>query len=160
MGTPQLSYGNGQGANAPTYKTIANNSGGGIPGAGGGGQPASLGGSGKKGGGGAAASGSVTDIDEGMRSGGYSQPVGGGGGGGGIDTSGSEHFGARGPASKGGLDLKAYLPGGARDPNARFGPGGLRPPGTEIHGKHVDMWARITQRMIEKCKIGELYGCS
>lgn len=156
-----LSYGGGQGGAPPQVKPISNNSGGGIPGAGGGGGGASLGGAGGKrgGGGGPAASGQVTDIDQGFRSGGYSQTGGAGGGGAGLDTSGAESFGKRGPASAGGLDLKQYLPGGARDPKAGFGAGGLRPPGTEIHGKHVDMWARITDRMREKCKIGELYGC-
>lgn len=156
---PEPAFG-GEGGTPPTVGTVANNAGGGIPGSGGGTQPASLGAA-KKSGGQAAGNSSLTDLEQGFRSGGYSQPVGGaegdgsgqGGGGGGFG-------GGRGLASEesGTIDLKAYLPGGQLDPNARLG--GMRPFGNQIHGKFVDIWNRISDRMREKCRAGKLTGCS
>lgn len=50
------------------------------------------------------------------------------------------------------LDLKKYLPGQALDPRER-------PAGTQIHGRSVDIWARITVRMHERCLVGLLFAC-
>ncbi|MBX3023100.1 MAG: hypothetical protein KF799_15600, partial [Bdellovibrionales bacterium] len=68
-------------------------------------------------------------------------------------------YNGRGVASTGSggrIDLKQYLPGGARDPRLM---GGMRPPGTQIHNKFVDIWGRISVRMVEKCRLGILAGC-
>lgn len=159
MQTPNYAASAGRGDDkngSPQVKTIANNSGGSIPGQGGSPNGAKLDSNAKKGYVPQTAS-NVTDIEQGMRSGGYSQPVGPAG----NDSGGGDYGGlGRGLASEGGIDLRQYLPGGRRDPNARIGIGGVRPPGTQIHGKYVDLWNRITDRMQEKCRIGELFGCS
>lgn len=140
-------------------KTIANNAGGGIPGAAGGGS-----------GGGAKADpvprgspgspGYTTDIMQGERSGGGYQggsqmaadtddPGGGFGGYG--------HGGERTPAGEKGVDLRQYLPGGKKDPNRRFA--GFDLMSAQINSRHVDIWQKITNRIQEKCRLGELIGC-
>lgn len=161
LGQPGFGGLAGKPGEAPKVNTIANNSGGGIPGQGGGGQ-ASLGGApGKLGAGAAGGAGYTTDIDQGFRSGGYAA----GGDGGSNDNGGGSGFGGgRGLASVGGrmpasqgLDLKKYLPGGAL---AGARAGGMRAQSSEIHGRFVDIWSRISERFLEKCKLGELTGCS
>lgn len=163
-------YGDQQLANqfepqSQSVQTIANNSGGAIPGGGGAaGGPAALGGGGKPRAPGAP--GYTTDIDGGFRSGGgYSQAAGGGSGyGGEADQAGRRYAGiradgsdaSRGPASTG-VDLRQYLPGGAKDPNRRLG--GFANQSAQIHGKHVNMFQQISIRFQEKCRLGELYQC-
>lgn len=162
LGDMQTGEGNGIGGgkpgDAPTVKTIANNSGGGIPG-GGGGSPASLGGAGGRGSPGSP--GYNTDVMGGF--------TGGGGGSGlnpqsaaaaagaqGYNTGGS--FGSDGRAPAGlGTDLKKYLPGGELDPNARFG--GNSTISAQIHGKNVNIWGKISTRLQEKCRLGVLFDC-
>ncbi|MGE4132237.1 MAG: hypothetical protein AB7F86_11405 [Bdellovibrionales bacterium] len=56
-----------------------------------------------------------------------------------------------------GLDLKQFLPGGRQA--VRRGLGGQLIRSEGIHGPGVDIWARISQRMTEKCKLGMLFGC-
>ncbi|MGE3682121.1 MAG: hypothetical protein AB7G93_10375 [Bdellovibrionales bacterium] len=150
------------------YQTVANNSGGGIPGEGGNSSPAQLGGGSR---GSPGSPGYDTDVDEGFRSGG-----GGGGALAGAGTGagmsgdlGSEgYFGGYGGSGEGdrspssirpGMDLSQYLPGGSRDPGQHLGGHRMRPASAEINGKFVDIWSRITVRMQEKCRLGELLGC-
>lgn len=93
----------------------------------------------------------LKDIEQGFLGGGYSAPVSDQSGG--TASSGTTKAPSRIPASER-LDLKKYLPGG------RFGPVGReRPGGTQIHGRSVDIWARITVRMREKCMLGRLFDC-
>jgi hypothetical protein len=137
--------------------TVANNAGGGIPG-GGGGSPASLGG----GGGGRASPGSpgyTTDVLQGLSSpSGYSasaepNQAGADGGFAGYGSNG------RGPASdQNGVDLRRFLPGGDKDPMRR-GVGGFNINSGQINGRFVNIWNRISDRMQEKCRLGELIGC-
>jgi hypothetical protein len=137
--------------------TIANNAGGGIPGEGGG-SPASLGG-GRRGGGSPGSPGYTTDVLQGFNgAGGYSAAVGDAGadsGGGGFGGYG----GGRVPATdQNGIDLRRFLPGGDRDPKRR-GIAGLDLNAAQINGKFVNIWNRISDRMQEKCRLGELIGC-
>jgi len=137
--------------------TIANNAGGGIPG-GGGGSPASLGG----GGGGRGSPGSpgyTTDVLQGLSSpSGYSasaepNPDGAEGGFQGYGQNG------RAPATdQNGVDLRRFLPGGDKDPMRR-GVGGIDINSAQINGRSVNLWNRISDRMQEKCRLGELIGC-
>ncbi len=139
--------------------TIANNSGGGIPG-GEGGAPAKLGdrGGGK---GSPGAPGYTTDVLQGFSgAGGYSAPAGGDAsaddGGGGFTGYGQ---GTRAPATdQHGVDLRRFLPGADRDPN-RTRTGGIDIYSAQINGKFVNIWNRISERMQEKCRLGELIGC-
>ena len=146
---------------APEVKPIPNNSGGGVGGAGGS-SSASLGSASpssvaRAGGGSGFAS---TDIDHGLSSGGYSAPAGT------AQPSLIERGLAslrrsRGSESDGsgfftGLDLKQYLPGGSRDPSRRLAGAGFR---SEINAKEEDIWRRISNKMIEKCRLGVLWQC-
>lgn len=158
------SDGSGQGLTAGAVEptavktgTIANNAGGGIPG-GGGGSPASLGG----GGGGRGSPGSpgyTTDVLQGLSSpSGYSQSAepnqdGAEGGFQGYGNNG------RAPATdQNGVDLRRFLPGGDKDPMRR-GVGGIDINSAQINGRFVNIWNRISDRMQEKCRLGELIGC-
>ncbi len=137
--------------------TIANNAGGSIPG-GGGGSPASLGG----GGGGRGSPGSpgyTTDVLQGLSSpSGYSasaepNQAGAEGGFQGYGNNG------RAPATdQNGVDLRRFLPGGDKDPMRR-GIGGIDINSAQINGRFVNIWNRISDRMQEKCRLGELIGC-
>jgi hypothetical protein len=139
---------------APTVSPIANNTGGGIPGGGGGGK-ANAGG----GGGGILSrlASAITDIEKGF--------LGGGGAAAPPPPPGTEAedpnslYSALTPAGRAlagqrTADLKRYLPGGDMWQ-------GMRGPATthEFHGPGVDLWSRITLRMQEKCKLGELIDC-
>ncbi len=138
--------------------TIANNSGGGIPG-GEGGAPAKL--DGKNARGPSGAPGYTTDVLQGFSgAGGYSAAA--------IDTStdgGAGGFGGYGqgtnrpPATDAnGIDLRRFLPGADKDPNRR-GVGGIDIYSGQINGQSVNIWNRITERIQEKCRLGELLGC-
>ena len=141
-----------------TTATIANNSGGVIPG-GVGGAPAALGGGP---GGGRSSPGSpgyTTDVLQGLSSpSGYSQSAepNQDGAEGGFQGYGNN---ARAPASEhNGVDLRRFLPGGDKDPMRR-GPAGLDINSAQINGRFVNIWNRISDRMQEKCRLGELIGC-
>jgi len=148
----------------------ANNSGGGIPGGDSGG------------GGGASASakldpaaskrsspgspGFPTDIDQGLRGGGGYTYAANGASSAASPSAGqaqhrrgggeSQQEPSRDPAGLLGMDLKQYLPGGAKDPSrGRM----MSPTQSEIHGPGVDIWNRITIRMQERCRLGLLYDC-
>jgi hypothetical protein len=103
-----------------------------------------------------------TKIEQGLRSGGGGGDGGGGGGGSGSGpggSGGSEGYGAaaRGLASLAaahGIDLKKYLPGSQFDPNRRLG--GLS---SEIANRSGDVWKSISNRYLEKCRLGELIDC-
>jgi hypothetical protein len=138
---------------AGQQRTVANNTGGQIPGSGGDSQGAKL----NNGRGGSPGSpGYTTDVLQGFQGGG-----GGGTGGGSTETKddgeGFKGYGGRNVASEPQLDLRQYLPGGSRDPGVKLG--GFRPFSVEINGPHVNVWSRITLRMLEKCRLGQLIDC-
>jgi hypothetical protein len=152
-------------ATPPSVGMVPNNSGGGVPGEGSSpaapvlaataNQKPSPG-----------APGYTTDIDKGFRDG-------SGGGAGGyapsyaanLDSSSASRFGFARRGGKHGddgasrtyLDLKAYLPGGSRDPSGRIG--GRKRIAPDINGPFVDMWKLISDRIQEKCRLGELIDC-
>jgi hypothetical protein len=99
---------------------------------------------------------------EGLRSGGYSQPVGGTASNGYTPQSygGGHYQDAKAPArGVAGLDLKQFLPGARRDPHrALAGVGGSL--ANQINGKGVDIWSQISTKLIEKCKLGVLFQCN
>ena len=67
--------------------------------------------------------------------------------------------GGRVPATdENGIDLRRFLPGGDKDPKRR-GIAGLDLNSAQINGKFVNIWNRISDRMQEKCRLGELIGC-
>ena len=140
---------------------VANNSGGAIPGQGDSGGGARLDSKTQKGGV-VASSGPNTDILQGDRSGGYSQPAGGNGSGFenmNGDYSGDRRSGSRGLATASnavGMDLKKFLPGGSLDPNRHLA--GLAK-NAEINGKAEDIFQIISNKMVEKCKLGVLWRC-
>jgi|GEM_PF-5492971 len=136
--------------------TIANNAGGGIPG-GGGGAPAQLGGA--RGGGSPGSPGYTTDVLQGFNgAGGYSAAAGQDAGTNG-DGAGYGQGGGRIPATdQNGVDLRRFLPGGDKDPLRRK-VGGVDLYAGQINGKFVNIWNRISDRMQEKCRLGELIGC-
>lgn len=149
----------GGGSGAPgVANVIANNSSGGIPGSGGGGSakldPRSTRGGVASGGGGSAS----TDIMQGDRSGGYSSP-----GGSGFDESESLPR-ARRQAGRGvaprpsllGMDLKEFLPGGSRDPRRHLA--GLDGK-SQINGRAHDIFKIISNKIVEKCRLGVLWRC-
>ena len=154
--------GGSAGANSPSVKAIANNTGGGIPGGSGAGNKVGgiLGGNGGGGLFGGVAGSGIADIDRGLRSGGYSNPAG-------TEEEKPDPAGGfsgygpgRDPASgEGGrLDLKQYLPGG------RLAADTLRAAAMQwrslgIHPYYVDLWSRISEKMQLKCKLGELLDC-
>ncbi|MGZ3723085.1 MAG: hypothetical protein ACXVA9_09155 [Bdellovibrionales bacterium] len=143
---------------APEAHVIPNGSGGGIPGDQNS-QPVQ-GGTPHKGGGPSGGSGfNVADIEQGMRSGGFSsspgdQPNAANGYRG--YGNGKGPGGGRMPASAG-MDLKKYLPGQQLDPMNRMG--GNSMVSAEINGKSCDMFKKISARIQEKCKLGVLLGC-
>ena len=150
-------------AQSLSYGTVANNSGGSIPGGGDSGS-AQLGGpaGGVQRGGSPGSPGYSTDIMQGNRSGGYSQPVGmnnnGSDDGSGSDyrrNQGGRHT-ASSDAPRMGLDLKQFLPGGSKDPLRRVG--GMRR-GKDIHGPSVDIWNKISTRFKHECRLTPLYDC-
>jgi hypothetical protein len=165
---PQMQAGEA-GGTPPSVQTVPNNSGGGIPGQGASGGGSMPGGQAQLGGSGGRSPGSpgyTTDIDRGFRS------ASGGGGGYAPSSAGSNSYentgyhGGRRPAGVDGgdggggmvgLDLKAYLPGGARDPRGRIG--GRTRLAPDINGPFADMWKLISDRIQEKCRLGELYDC-
>lgn len=145
--------------------TVPNNSGGGIPGGDGSSAPARI--DPPRGGGGGYFGGasSVTDIDQGLRSGsGYSEP-GGGGPTGGDATGGPDGKGGRKrvagrtPASDRPVDLSQFLPGGKNDPSVAYRAAGMRPASRDIHGRYSDIWECISDRYKAKCRLSQLLGC-
>jgi hypothetical protein len=104
----------------------------------------------------APAPGVSTDILQGQRSGGYSQ-------GSGFEPE-TKFRTMRGLASQArarassylGLDLKKYLPGGGRDPQRLAG---MATAADQINGRSVDLFKTISNKMIEKCKLGILWEC-
>lgn len=145
---------------AATVGTVPNNSGGGF-GTGGGSTSASL-----NSGGGRPSPGSpgyTTDIMQGTRSGGGYSYESGSGSGSGLE--GSSYRGrfipGRDKQDKNddggmlGLDLRQFLPGGSRAHRALAGFNGR----SEIHAKEENIWRLISNKMIEKCKLGVLWRC-
>lgn len=133
------------------------NGGGGVPG---GGAGAGLGGG--SGGGGGAAPKSKTDILQGERSGGYSQMAAdmkmAADGSGGFSGYGSGSSTTSGNGYKVGMDLKQFLPGGAKDPSRRIaGSGSARE--IEIQSAGVNIWERISDRFRNRCAQGLLRDC-
>lgn len=111
-----------------------------------------------------ASSGYSTDILSGERGGGgYSgaageggEGVSGGGGFGGYGRGGSDN---KFKNKFSGLDLKQYLPGGAKDPSRDL-------TGTKLNFRHpeigpmgVSMFKKISDRFTAMCKLKQLYGC-
>lgn len=136
--------------------TVPNNSGGGIPGSAGQGtttrpkprQTPSPG-----------SPGYTTDILQGTQgTGGYSAPVYGDQ----INDSGNGRRIGKNDGKtddKGqlmGLDLKRYLPGGSHDPRRSLAGFRRRP---EIRSKEDNIWLTISDKMMEKCKLGILIDC-
>jgi hypothetical protein len=102
-----------------------------------------------------------TDIMQGtMSGGGYSY---GSGSGSGLEGQnyGSRFFAGRNKRVKNddggmlGMDLRQFLPGGSRARRALAGFNGH----SEINAKEEDIWRRISNKMIEKCKLGVLWRC-
>jgi hypothetical protein len=145
--------------NLPTVNPVANNSGGQMPGGNSpqAGRPNAANAAPRV----AAAASNIADIDQGLRSGGGGSFNNSAGGGMDMPDASSPYFGNRGsgraPASAQ-MDLRQFLPGGQRDPNMR-NVGGQAAAALGIHGRFVDIWARISDRMQEKCRLGELMGC-
>ncbi len=146
-----------KGQSNATIRSVPNNSGGGIPGASSGGSStqAQLGGGTRPSPG---APGYTTDILQGERSGGYTSS------GSGFDdnSSGSTaRYGAHRPAVNNddggllGMDLRQYLPGGSLAHRQLAGINGR----SEINAKEEDIWRRISNKIIEKCKLGVLWRC-
>ena len=149
----------GAGGAAPNVKPTPNNTGGGIPGGAGGGGGAVPPISGGNGGGGLFGGNApgVTDIDRGLRSGGYST------------APGYEEkpealglAGGRDPSSvtdgAGKLDLKAYLPGGRLSADT-LRAAALQNRANGIHPPYINLWTRISDKIQEKCHLGELLDC-
>ncbi len=139
---------------------VANNGGGAIPGQGGSDTSAALTG-GKTVNGSKASPGSsgFTDILQGERSGGYSRSVANND----YDQS-NRGFGRTGlgrAVGAGshllGMDLRQYLPGGQRDPDRHLG--GLGSERFQINGKGEDIFKIISNKMVEKCRLGILWEC-
>jgi hypothetical protein len=107
--------------------------------------------------------GYTTDIMQGtMSGGGYSYGSGSGSGSGLEGQSyGSRFFAGRNKPAKNddggmlGMDLRQFLPGGSRAHRALAGFNGR----SEINAKEEDIWRRISNKMIEKCKLGVLWRC-
>lgn len=104
--------------------------------------------------------GSVADIMQGNRSGGYSQ-------GQNVPTNDNQFGGSAGRLGRGlasvgaakpngylGMDLKKYLPGGVYDPRTA----GLSA-SAEINGKGADLFKKISNKFEEKCRLGILWEC-
>lgn len=150
---------NVQPQSAAKVNTVANNSGGGF-GGGNGSTSASL----NSRGGRHPAPGSpgyTTDILQGtMSGGGYSY---GSGSGSGLEgqSYGNRFFAGRNKRVKNddggmlGMDLRQFLPGGSRARRALAGFNGR----SEINAKEEDIWRRISNKMMEKCKLGVLWRC-
>jgi hypothetical protein len=153
----------GQVAKPPEVKPVANNSGGGVGGSSDSpAQGASLGDGGQ---GSPGSPGYNTQVNQGFRS--------ASGGGSGFSSSSVAdnsdmnygRYAGRRPASQTspGLDLKQYLPGGLKDPSFHRGVAGMGGSGTSagahIHGRFVNLWNRISDKMQEKCRLGELFDC-
>lgn len=107
----------------------------------------------------AASAGNVTDVEQGLRTGGYSQPVGSTSGeGGSVAAYGDVNKKNLDPQHGGymGMDLKQYLPGGSRDPGRRLAGASAH---SQINVKEEDIWRRISIKIDEKCKLGLLWRC-
>lgn len=99
-----------------------------------------------------------TDVDQGYRSGGYSQPVS-------DNNTFPMHYGPRPAAAPAkdetsgyqGMDLKQFLPGGSRDPGRRLAGAADQ---SQINAKEENIWRRISNKMYEKCKLGILWRCN
>lgn len=146
-----------------TSGNVPNNSGGPIPGAAAGGSfggatgSAQLNRAGSASSAGATAGKQSTDIDQGLRGGGgYTQPGGSGlqpasqyangGGGGNRRIAGNDNqFEAK-------IDLKQYLPGGSRAAARSWS-------GNEINKKEENLFLLISNKMMEKCRLGILWQC-
>lgn len=131
---------------------VANNSGGQIPGGGDSGG-AKLGGGGRPGSPGSP--GYSTDIMRGFQSGGGATTAAAAAK---AEEGGWQGYG-RGPSGEKAkkVDLRQYLPGQSRDPGMKIG--GFKPLAADIHSKSVNHWGRITNRMLERCRLGLLYDC-
>lgn len=133
------------------------------------------GGGGAMGSGSAGGSGFENPSGEGGEAGGYNTDIlsgerGGGGGGAmgsastGAGGSGFSGYGGRGSEEfknkYGGVDLKQYLPGGAKDPNRSLASVGSTGTGhADISPAGVSMFNKITLRLTLKCKLKQLLGC-
>ena len=143
----------------PASVSAVPNGGGGMPGGGGGGA-ASLGGGATTGGFGIP-NASKTNVLQGERGGGgYSQTLAamkdmqGGQGGGGF----SGYGGGNGSGIERGMDLRQFLPGGAKDP-ARKLAGTASPQNMQIQSATTNIWNRVTERIRTRCAQGLLRDC-
>lgn len=151
-GSRQLSAGGGD-TQAAKAQSVPNNSGGGIPGGAGGnlqGGP-----DGRNQGPGAKPS---ADILQGERSGGGYSGGSFGGDGGGFAGYGSGGGGNSFSNSLKGFDLKKYLPGNEKDPAARK-LAAVGDPSKVINGKHGNIFADLTRRIILICAQDRLMDC-
>lgn len=104
-----------------------------------------------------AAAGYSTDILKGERSGGYSSM------GGSLkptNTGGFSGYGAGDSTNDGGytgLDLKQYLPGGAKDPTRKLA--AAADPHPDIGSKYTDIFKRISDRFKIVCSMNRLRDC-
>ncbi len=144
--------GSGLAAKVPV---VANNTGGPIPGQGSDFKPASLGrpagvaaqapGQGK---------GSITDIQQGFQgAGGYSPLAANGSGfGGGAGRIGARRIAGNDNQFEAKLDLRQFLPGGSRAAGRGWDQ-------NQINKKEENLFLLISNKMIEKCKLGILWQC-
>jgi hypothetical protein len=58
-----------------------------------------------------------------------------------------------------GMDLRRYLPGGSQDGSRWRHLGGAGSSQNQINGRFVNMWTRISNKIQEKCRLGELLDC-
>lgn len=152
-GNRQLNAGGGD---TPTAKaqTFANNSGGSIPGGAAG--PLGAGDNGKNQG---TPGKPSADILQGERSGGgYSGGGFGGGSDGGFAGYGNGGGGGGGSSAFKGFDLKKYLPGNEKDPAARR-IAAVGDPSKVINGKHGNIFADLSRRVILICAQDRLMDC-
>ena len=149
-------YGSGAAGTAPRVNEISNNSGGGIPGGSGQGSGGNARGFGGRGGA-AGSSGYSTDIERGFRTGSYNPAVGSNS----IGDGTPEQQRAIASARAETLDLAQYLPGGRRDPTkVILGLTREQAESLGIHGKYVNIFEKITDRIRAKCALHELWDCN
>ncbi len=139
-----------RGGNLPKVGTVANNTGGQIPGGGSGFQNAAA--LDPKSKATAGASRLNTDIDGGYQGGGgYSQTV--------VPQNHDDHgYGGIAPLPNTdrqfeNIDLRQFLPGGSRAAMRRLAGS------SEINPKEENLFLRITNKIMEKCRLGELWQC-
>lgn len=133
---------------------VANNTGGPIPGQGSDFKPAALGPTASRSQAPGNGNSSVTDIDRGFQGGGgYSQPTGAGNGSDGEANRPPERrIAGNDNQFEAKLDLRQFLPGGSRAAARSRG-------NNQINKKEENLFLLISNKMIEKCKLGILWQC-